>query len=131
MKFNSEINTDIALLLNVARPKLIAADQGQSELFNEVGKEFGPIAHRIYLSLDKPERVANRYHNKETRRVLLDPWTVLNRANGLEGISIDEEEFWCHSDMIKTLCDYIDMRNDSIRDFLQNIDDSSIELVNN
>lgn len=103
---------DIENLLTVARPKLIEADKGGGpKLFNEVIQEFGPIAHRVYLTLDKPQRSCDRYHDKETRRVMLDPWTVFNRAKSLgedSEITMDNQYFWMHGDMIKTLCDYLD-----------------------
>jgi hypothetical protein len=114
MVLNFETKSDIEVLLNIARPKLIAADNGGgSELFNEVSKKFGPVAHRVYLALDLPERKPERYHNKETRRVMLDPCTVINRARSFldSDTTIDDEEFWLHCDMIKSLCDYIDLRN--------------------
>ena len=132
MNTNSDLNSDIQTLLNVARPNLIAADNGGgSETFNEVCKEFGKTAHRVYLALDEPERSPERYHSKETRRVLLDPWTVLNRAKSCEGLSVDDEEFWFHCDMIKTLCDYIDLNKNSVSALLKAIDGSTRELVNN
>lgn len=127
---NDQIKADIEILLNVARPKLIEADKGGgSKLFNEVSEEFGPIAHRVYLALDIPERSSERYHDKETRRVLLDPCTVLNRARDCEGISINDEEFWIHGDMIKTLCDYIDLWRNSVTALIESISGTSKELV--
>lgn len=110
---DKQIQSEIKLLLNVARPGLIKADRGGGyKLFNEISEEFGPVAHRVYLALDKPERSIERYHDKETKRVMLDPWTVFNRTKNFSnfGITIDDVEFWCHCDMIKTLCDYIDLR---------------------
>lgn len=108
---SEQVKKDIDSLLCEARPKLVAADRGGgSRLFNEVTEEFGPVAHRIYLALDRPERSVERYHDKETRRVLLDPWTVLNRAKDCKGKGIDDQEFWHHGDIIKTFCDYLDLR---------------------
>ena len=112
-KMDNQTKSDINALINFARPKLISADRGGgSELFNQVSKEYGPIAHRLYLALDKPERSCERYHDKATRRVMLDPLTVLNRSKSFYNteITIDDPEFWLHADMIKTLCDYIDWR---------------------
>jgi hypothetical protein len=108
---DKQTQSDIELLLNVARPKLVEADAGGgSELFNAVGEEFGPMAHRVFLELDMPSRKLG-YHNAEIARVLLDPWTIFNRARSLNNdITPDEVEFWKHGDMIKTLCDYIDLK---------------------
>jgi hypothetical protein len=110
VSISCDLKKDIELLLVRARPKLVAADSGNPETFSHLGREFGPIAHRVYFALDSPERSAKRYHDKETRRVMLDPWTVLNRARDCDGMTIDDQEFWCHCDMIKTLCDYLDLR---------------------
>ena len=112
MEIDQQIKLDIETLLNVTRPKLVAADSGGgSELFNNVSEEFGPIAHRVYLALDVPQRSCERYHHPDTRSVLLDPITVLNRASSLKyDKTIDDPEFWLHGDMIKTLCDYLDLR---------------------
>lgn len=110
---NNQTKTDIEMLLTIARPELIKADNGGgSELFNQVSDKFGPIANRIFLALDKPQRSFQHYHDKETQRVLLDPMTVLNRASSLSDseVTIDDPEFWCHCDMIKTLCDYLELR---------------------
>jgi hypothetical protein len=110
---DEQTKQDVELLLSVVRPKLIVADHGGGpKLFNEVCKEFGPIAHRVYLALDRPGRPLEYYHDKETKRVMLDPWTVLNRAKSFQNtnVNIDDVEFWDHCDMIKTLCDYIHLR---------------------
>jgi len=110
---DKKTKSDIETLLNVARPKLIEADKGKgSKLFNEVSKEFGPVACRTYLALDKPGRFCELYHDEVTKRVMIDPMTVFNRTKSLQNseISIDDPEFWSHGDMIKTLCDYLDMR---------------------
>ena len=104
------VKADIDLLINVVRPELVAADKsGNSELFNKIGEEFGPVAHRVYLTLDKPERSCERYHDRSTRRVMLDPWTVLNRTNSFKdsAITIDDLDMWLHGDMIKALIDYL------------------------
>lgn len=110
MNIESETKADIDLLINVASPKLMAADKGGGpQLFNEVSKEFGPVAHRVYLALDKPERSCERYHDKSTRRVMLDPCTVLNRASSFRDseITIDDLDMWLHGDMVKALIDYL------------------------
>lgn len=111
-EISSTIKEDIASLLFEAREKLIAADEegGGSTVFTEVSNEYGPIAHRVFSALDLPNRKGELYHSKEAHRVLLDPMTVLNRFKDLEGKSVDDQEFWCHGDMIKTLCDYLDLR---------------------
>lgn len=110
MKFlDDQTKSDIQQLLNVARPNLIESDKnGSSKLFTEISHKFGPLAHRVYLALDKPQRSCEQYHHKETRRVMLDPWTVLNRSKDCGDSTIDDEVFWHHGDMIKTLCDYVD-----------------------
>lgn len=99
-------------LLQKARAEIAAADKaGDSESFTALGFKYGPIAHKVYLSLDTPHRSCERYHDKETKRVLLDPMTVINRARSFpdNGASIlDNPEFWIHPDMVKTLCDYLD-----------------------
>lgn len=105
------MKSDIEQLLNVARPKLEEADKsGGSKLFNEVSEEYGPIAQRVFLTLDLPSRTFDNYHNRTMNRVLLDPFTVFNRATSLKAEDnriIDTVEFWKHGDMIKTLCDYL------------------------
>jgi len=111
---DQQTKLDIELLLHVARSKVEEADQGGgTKLFNEVGETFGPTAHRVYLALDRPVRTVKNYHNRSMTRVLLDPWTVLNRARsyGIRDteISIDNLEFWLHGDMIKTLIDYLSL----------------------
>lgn len=113
MTIDKQIRLDIDSLLNMARNELKLADNGGgSKLFNEVSEKFGPIAHRVYLALDKPERSCERYHDKSTKRVMLDPWTVLNRAKNFQrsAVTIDDIEFWLHGDMIKTICDYLELR---------------------
>lgn len=111
---DDQIQSDIEQLINIARPKLALADKGAgSKLFNEIIDEFGPIAHRVYLALDKSE-IKKEYH--DAKKVLLDPWTVINRAEDLKnsGITINDCDFWLHGDMIKTLCDYIDLRKTEV-----------------
>jgi hypothetical protein len=113
---NLKLHENIEQLLNSARPLLIKADKGGgSTLFNKAIEDFGPLAHEVFLELDLPFRTANAYHDSEPNRVLLDPKTVLNRAADLNHkVDIDDLEFWMHGDMIKTLCDYLDMRFGSI-----------------
>lgn len=115
MNIDEQTKSDIETLLNVARPKLIEADKkGDSDLFISVSVKYGPIANRVYLALDKPERNPDHYHDKETKRVMLDPCTVINRSKSFViqnfEFNIDDPEFWLHADMIKTLCDYLDLR---------------------
>ena len=115
MNIDDQTKSDIETLLNVARSRLIAADKsGDSDLFMAVSVKYGPVAHRVYLALDMPERSCERYHDKATKRVMLDPWTVINIAKSFHiqkfEITIDDQEFWMHADMIKTLCDYLDLR---------------------
>jgi hypothetical protein len=107
-KLQSYIND----LLNVAQPMLVAADTqgGGSELFSKVIKQFAQVAHHVYGALDVPNRKPELYHDSNAPRVLLDPMTVLNRSRDVPGASIDDLEFWEHGDMIKTLCDYLDLR---------------------
>jgi hypothetical protein len=108
---SSRLESYIELLLNDARPKLIAADKGGgSKLYNQVVEEFALMAHHVYWALEAPARSVEKYHDKDTKRVLLDPRTVLNRAQDTEA-SIEDLEFWKHGDMIKTLCDYLDLRS--------------------
>ena len=106
------LKDDIDLLLREARPAIATADQaGDSQVFTALGFKYGPTAHRVYLALDKPKRANEGDHSKETRRVLLEPMTVINRAHSLPGsgaVSLDDPEFWIHADMVKTFCDYLD-----------------------
>lgn len=106
------LKDDIDLLLREARPAIATADQaGDSQVFTALGFKYGPTAHRVYLALDTPQRALGAYHSKETRRVLLDPMTVVNRACSFpnRGLAVvDNPEFWIHADMIETLCDYLD-----------------------
>jgi hypothetical protein len=100
---------DIDLLLNVARDEIINAE-GNHHLFNDVSLKYGHIAHRVYLALDTPNRPSDLYHDKEARRVLLDPWTVIMRSRAFQDngpAAVDDPNFWNHSDMIKTLIDYL------------------------
>lgn len=106
---DQQTKEDIELLLNIARDEVINAE-GNHHLFNDVGIKYGHIAHRVYLALDKPNRSCELYHDKETRRVLLDPWTVIMRSNSFQdsgSAAIDDPNFWNHGDMIKTLIDYL------------------------
>lgn len=101
-------NADIELLLTKARKEIEESDKaGDPHRFTDAGLIYGPIAHRVYIDLDVPER-AKHYHDSNTRRVLLDPCTVSNRARSVNDCSIDEPMFWYHADMVKTLCDYLD-----------------------
>jgi hypothetical protein len=113
---NIKLHENIEQLLNSARPLLIKADKGGgSALFNKAIEDFGSLAHEVFLEVDLPFRTADSYHNEDPNRVLLDPKTVLNRAADLSHkVDIDDLEFWMHGDMIKTLCDYLDMRFGSI-----------------
>lgn len=106
---------DIQILLTKVRKKLIEADNGGgSKMFNAISEEYGPVAHHLYLSLDTPYRSIEKYHDATSRRVMLDPHTVINRARFFKDseITIEDEEFWKHGDMIKALCDYIDLNPD-------------------
>ncbi len=108
----TQIQEDIDLLLQEARPAIAVADKaGDHQSFSALGFKYGRIAHRVYLALDKPQRALEADHSKETRRVLLDPMTVVNRSHSLPGsgaASLDDPEFWIHADMVKTFCDYLD-----------------------
>lgn len=107
IEIKCSLKEDVEALINIARPKLIAADNGGgSTLFNEVSDEFGPIAHRVFLGLDRFGREPEFYHDSDSH-VLLDPLTILNRSRDLTGTSIDDVQFWRHGDMIKTLCDFL------------------------
>lgn len=106
---DQQTKEDIELLLNVARDEISNAE-GNHHLFNDVSLKYGPIAHRVYLNLDKPNRSCELYHDKETRRVLLDPWTVIMRSRMFQNkgpAAVDDPNFWNHADMIKTLIDYL------------------------
>ena len=113
LNMDQQTAADIELLLNVVRPKIESADKvGASELFREIGEEFGSIAHRVYRALDLPVRTPENYHNRSMTRVLLDPFTVLNRSHSLgvmDEVAIDKPEFWDHADMIKTLIDFLSL----------------------
>lgn len=127
MIMDDQTKLDIETLLTKAMPKLIEADRGgDSDLFLAVGVKYGPLAHRVYLALDMPERSYERYHDKATKRVLLDPWTILNRAKSFQDteITIDDQEFWMHGDMIKTLCDYIDLCRNSVTALIESISET-------
>lgn len=105
---NSKLKSYIDDLINVAKVKLKAADEkGDSELFNEVVKDFAQIAHHVFTALDVPNRTPEQYH--KGKRVLLDPTTILNRAKDVNA-DLDELSFWCHGDVILTLCDYLELR---------------------
>ncbi len=109
LQMDQQTKEDIELLLNVARDEIINAE-GNHHLFNDVSLKYGPIAHRVYLALDTPFRSCELYHDKETRRVLLDPCTVIIRARQFQdngSAAIDGVNFWNHADMIKTLIDYL------------------------
>lgn len=110
MDMDQQTKADIELLLNVAREEIINAE-GNPKRFNEIGKKYGPIAHRVYKKLDAPSKEPGNYHNKSIKAVLLDPWTVTNRMNSFERMDINinpyEPELWLHTDMVKTLIDYL------------------------
>lgn len=107
---DQQTKSDIELLLNVARDEIIKAE-GNPHLFNDISLKYGHIAHRLYKKLDAPSKEPGNYHNKTITAVLLDPWTVLNRANNFDRrdaeITPYSLEFWCHGDMIKSLIDYL------------------------
>ena len=111
---DKQTKADIERLMNVARQEIIDADKsGNSSLFSELGRRYGPIAYRVYLALDVTCRAVVNYHNEAMPRVLLDPYTILNRANthGIRelGLTPDSLEFWNHADMVKTLIDYLSL----------------------
>jgi hypothetical protein len=106
---DQQTKLDIALL-HKARQKIEAIDKAGDPLeFNDAGLRYGSTAHRVYIALDVSHRSCECYHDKNTKRVLLDAWTVLNRTRSFktENISIDDLKFWEHADMVKTLCDYL------------------------
>jgi hypothetical protein len=81
--------------------------------FNRIGENFGELAHRVFLALDIPSRSIENFHSKTSNRVLLDPYTVLNRARSLkadDSFIIDSVEFWKHGDVIKTLVDFLSIK---------------------
>ena len=108
---DQQTKLDIELLLNEARPEIKDADQaGDPHRFNDAGLKYGHIAHRVYLALDTPSR--GRCYDREAKRVLLDPWTVIMRSSKFENYgnsAIDDPNFWNHADMVHTLCDYLDL----------------------
>ncbi|HEY4832813.1 MAG TPA: hypothetical protein VIH61_09680 [Waddliaceae bacterium] len=107
---DAQLKDDIELLLNIARDEIINAE-GCHKRFNAVAAKYHKIAHRVYKALDAPSKKLENYHNKNVKAVLLDPWTILNRARTFSGIGIninfDDPEFWNHADVIKTLIDYL------------------------
>lgn len=109
---NQQTIDDINLLLSVARPKIESADKAcDSILFSALGYEYGPVAHRVYKTLDSPSKEPGNYYDRSFPAVLLDPWTILTRANSCklpdEYHTPYNPEFWNHPDMIKTLTDYL------------------------
>ncbi len=92
-----------------------AFKEGDGIRYGELGKEYGPIAFRVYKELDKESKGVDFFDGNP---VLLDPCTVQNRTKEMifqgEEPEIYSEEFWLHSDMAKSLCDYIDMKNNTL-----------------
>lgn len=110
---NQETNEDIGILLNVAINEIESAFKtGNSILYGELGEKYGFIAHRVYMNIDAPSKSVNTsFFDKQNKSVLLDPWTVTNRMKSLNAdgdeITVNIPEFWNHSDMVKTLIDYL------------------------
>lgn len=108
---NDEIKADIQLLLNVVRPLIEETAVNSSHtFFNEISDKFKSVALRVFLALDLPSRRIENFHSRSSSRVLLDPYTILNRAMSLkadDSFTIDSLEFWDHTDVIKTLIDFL------------------------
>jgi|SRR5208337_4116401 len=107
------IEKDINLLVNIAMPKIESAfKSGNGRLYGELGKKYGPIAHKVYMRLDAPSKSTEwDFFDNPNKSVLLDPMTVANRAEDLirEGKDANpgNPEFWCHVDLIKSLVEYL------------------------
>jgi hypothetical protein len=113
MNINSDIKNDIDNLINVGIKEIESAfKSGNAPLYGELGEKYGPKAHRIYMHLDAPCKSSEiSFFDERRKSVLLDPWTVPNRLQSFinEGkdVTINDPEFWNHSDMVKTLVDYL------------------------
>jgi hypothetical protein len=102
-----KLKQDIALLLTLPK-KLKKNFSGQG--FSEVATKYGHLAFHVYQELDRPERDVGAF--LKAKRVLLDPWTVINRFKAT-GLSIDDVEFWENSDVILSLVNYLNLKKDT------------------
>jgi len=88
---DNQKKTDIDLLLNIARPKLIEAYRnGNAQVYHKVSEEFISVANRIFMHL---------YENSDIT------WFAVK----MFGSSLCNPFFWKHTDLIHSFCDYIDL----------------------
>lgn len=95
MQLDPQTKADIEVLKTLFKVKMEKAEKSKSDDFVALGKKFAPMAHRIYLYLDKP-----------LFSIKLPPAIVANRVR-CSGFHPEEVEFWEHPDVIEALCDYI------------------------
>ena len=105
--------SDIKVLLKAMSEIEAAFKSGNSFLYGQLGEKYGPLACRVYKKLDAPSKSTERdFFDKTNKPIALDPWTTINRIqsltdNGRRDITPYSPVFWCHSDLIKSLVDYI------------------------
>lgn len=110
MDVELDVKNEIDFLTDVAINEIKCAfKDGDEFLYGRLGERYGPIAHRVYMSLDIPSKSEQGFFDNKS--VLLDPWTVINRSESLRRAGKDPKpinpEFWNHSDLIKSLVDYL------------------------
>jgi hypothetical protein len=88
-----DVKSDIDILLNVARPKLIEAyKNGDATSHHKVSEEFIPVANRVFMHF---------YENSDIT------WFAVKAC----GSSLCNLVFWKYTDLVHSFCDYLELRN--------------------
>jgi hypothetical protein len=87
---DQQVKSDIDLLLNEARPKLISAYRNvDTKLYHKVNEEFIPLANRIFMHL---------YENSDIA------WFAVKSC----GSRLCNPVFWKYTDLVQSFCDYVE-----------------------
>lgn len=95
MTLDSSIKNDIKTIKQAAFTITQADMKGDEKLFNELGLEFGPIARRVFLSV-------NPQH-----QIFLNPGIVAERVRHCNH-SLTSFEFWKSADLVVALSEFLE-----------------------
>ena len=96
MAVSCDLQTDIRILRQ-ASSEIIEADiSGNAEYFKELGKQYGPLARKVFFEL------------KRDHYILLNPWVIVNRARSCSNYDLGSFEFWNCGDMVVAMCTFLD-----------------------